>query len=90
MAKEGLMIATEVAQYLNCSISTVRRLVMKSRIPHFRLGKLVRFRRSDIDAWLSDNREGELPADPTSRHPPLSHPDQLSLFRPQMGRELEF
>ena len=90
MAKEGLMIATEVAQYLNCSISTVRRLVMKSRIPHFRLGKLVRFRRSDIDAWLSDNREGELPADATSPQHPLSHPDQLSLFRPEMGRELEF
>ncbi len=89
MAKEGLMIATEVAQYLNCSISTVRRLVMRSTIPHFRLGKLVRFSRSDIDAWMSDNREGELPAD-TSRQPPFSHPDQLSLFRPEMGRELEF
>ena len=77
MAKEGLMIATEVAQYLNCSISTVRRLVMKSTIPHFRLGKLVRFRRSDIDAWLSDNRQGELPADTTSRPLPLSHPPNV-------------
>ena len=86
MAKQGLMIATEVAQYLNCSISTVRRLVMNSKIPHFRLGKLVRFRRSDIDAWLTHQREGDHPADPTSRHLPLTHPDQLSLFDPETGR----
>ena len=89
MAKQGLMIATEVAQYLNCSISTVRRLVMNSRIPHFRLGKLVRFRRSDIDAWLSHHREGDLPADPASRQLPPPHPDQLSLFGPEMGSKLE-
>ncbi len=89
MAKQGLMIATEVAQYLNCSISTVRRLVMNSRIPHFRLGKLVRFRRSDIDAWLNHHREGDLPVDPTSRLP-LTNPDQLSLFGPETGRTLEF
>ena len=89
MAKQGLMVATDVAQYLNCSISTVRRLVMNSRIPHFRLGKLVRFRRSDIDAWLTYQREGELPANPTRQlHP--SHPDQLSLFGPEVGRDLEF
>ena len=90
MAREGLMIVTEVAQYLNCSISTVRRLVMNSGIPHFRLGKLIRFRRRDIDAWLSHHREGELPTNTTSPHLPLSHPDQLSLFGPEMGRELEF
>ena len=89
MAKQGLMIATEVAHYLNCSISTVRRLVMNSRIPHFRCGKLLRFRLIDIDAWLSHHREGNLPVDPASRLP-LTHPDQLSLFGPETGRTLEF
>ena len=88
MAKEGLMIANEVADYLNCSVSTVRRLVMKGRIPHFRLGKLVRFRRNDIDTWLTYQREGELPADASRQA--LAHPDQLSLFSTEVGRELEF
>ncbi len=90
MPKEGLMIASQVAQYLNCSVSTVRRLVLKARIPHFRLGKLVRFRRADIDAWLIYQREGELPADSSRQPPPVVHPDQLSLFRPDVGRDLEF
>lgn len=85
MPKEKLMTANEVADYLQCSLSTVRRLVMRGKIPHFRLGKLVRFRRVEIDAWLKLHHEGELPADPSRA--PAPHPDQLFLFESRSARE---
>ena len=78
MPKEKLMTAREVADYLQCSLSTVRRMVGRGGIPHFRLGKLVRFRRTDVDAWLRRLHAGELPPDPS--RPPAPHPDQLFLF----------
>ena len=87
MAKEGLITAKQVAEYLNCSVSTVRRLVVNGGIPHFRLGKLIRFRRSDIDLWLGKYREGEAPDSPKD---PRWHPDQLTLFSLDIGSEFEF
>lgn len=84
MPREGLMTAHEVGRYLNCSVTTVRRLVGRGEIPHFRLGKLVRFRRSEIDAWLLQHHEGELP--PDSAREPIVHPDQLLMFSREVGR----
>ena len=78
MAKEQMMTAGEVAAYLRCSISTVRRYASRGEIPHYRLGKLVRFRRSEIENWLALYHEGEVLAT-TKGIPP--NPDQLSLFQ---------
>ncbi len=77
MLRERLLTAPEVAAYLRCSVSTVRRLVGRGEIPHYRLGKMVRFRRREVDVWLRANSVGELPADP--RVPPVD-PAQMSLF----------
>lgn len=77
MLREGLMTAQEVATYLRCSVSTVRRFVMRGEIPHYRLGKMVRFRRREVDSWLALYREGELL--PDIRSAPVNL-DQLSLF----------
>jgi excisionase family DNA binding protein len=85
MPREGLMNVRDVSRYLRCSVSTVRRLVSKSEIPHFRLGKLVRFRRTEIDAWLAQHHEGELP--PDGSREPLIHPDQLLMFDREVGRD---
>ena len=82
MPREGLMTAVAAARYLSCSISTVRRMVGRSEIPHFRLGKLIRFRRSQIDAWLALHHKGDIPAEPARDMAP--DPDQLSLF----GRDI--
>tara|TARA_Y100000588_G_scaffold326315_1_gene360658 strand:- start:47 stop:307 length:261 start_codon:yes stop_codon:yes gene_type:complete len=80
MAREALITVQQVADYLNCSVSSVRRFVMRQQIPHYRLGKLVRFRRSEIDSWLSLHREGDLPAG----RPSDFNPDQLPLFGPEL------
>lgn len=87
MGKEMLMTARDVAEYLQCSLSTVRRMVMRGKIPHFRLGKLVRFRRGDVDAWLRLYHEGELP--PGRARPPVPHRDQLFLFDAGADRQDE-
>jgi excisionase family DNA binding protein len=83
MAKERLMTAREVASYLRCSVSTVRRMVLRGRVPHYRLGRLVRFRRSEIDAWLAVHQGGEQVLEAM---PSISNPDQLSLFGPDDDR----
>ena len=71
------MITGEVAAYLRCSPSTVRRMVRRGQIPHYRFGKLVRFRLSEIERWLALYHEGA--ALLRGRATP-SNIDQLSLF----------
>ncbi len=77
MPREPLVTANEVAEYLQCSASTIRRLAARGKIPHYRLGKIVRFRRSEVDAWLVLYRHGEVPAAPPKG---TVDPSQLSLF----------
>ncbi len=46
----------EAATYLSIPKGTLYWLVSENRIPHYRLGaRTVRFRRSDLDAWLSQH-----------------------------------
>ena len=71
------MISGEVAAYLRCSPSTVRRMVRRGQIPHYRFGKLVRFRLSEIERWLALHHEGS--ALLRGRAMP-SNINQLSLF----------
>ena len=77
MLKERLMTVQELASYLRCSVTTVRRIVARGEIPHYRLGKMVRFRRREVDAWLTAYHEGEEFPDPKQA---LLQSDQLSLF----------
>lgn len=62
MVKERLMTMQEVAEYLQCSLSTVRRWVWRGVVPHYRMGKMIRFRRAELDRWLDTYREGNWPA----------------------------
>ena len=42
----------EVAQYLNCSESSIRNLVRANMIPYFRIGKKLNFNKEAIDMWI--------------------------------------
>ncbi len=79
MVKERLMTADEVAEYLCCSVSTVRRFAARNELPHYRLGKLLRFRRSEVENWLTRRQFGA--AAHELRRGGID-PDQLSLFLP--------
>jgi excisionase family DNA binding protein len=50
---EAVVDAEEIAPMLGCSTKTVLRLAKAGEIPAVQIGKLWRFRKSAIDAWLS-------------------------------------
>lgn len=47
-----VLTSYEIAEYLNCHVTTVYRLV-KRGLPVFRLGKDLRFKFADINAWIA-------------------------------------
>jgi excisionase family DNA binding protein len=49
---EQLMTIPDVAQVTKLSVSTIRKYVFEKTIPYFRVGGNVRFRPSDIEAWI--------------------------------------
>ncbi len=51
-AAPGLMTVEQVADYLGLSTSYIRKAVHARTIPSLKIGSAVRFRRSDIDAWV--------------------------------------
>ena len=42
----------EVANYLNCSVSSIRTLVRNKNIPYFRIGSKLNFNREAVDNWI--------------------------------------
>ena len=55
--EDRLMTAEEVAAYLGYALGTVYNKVQAGEIPHKRLGRAIRFRRSEIDAWIEENAQ---------------------------------
>lgn len=52
--EDRLMTATELAAFLSCSPSAVYGLARSGRIPCVRVGGMIRFRRSDVNAILKE------------------------------------
>ena len=48
---------SEISKYLNLKPSTIYSMVEEKRIPHFRVGRLVRFKKGEIDLWMESNRK---------------------------------
>ena len=42
-----------VARYVDVSVHFVRRLVLERRIPHYKVGGLLRFDLAEVDAWMA-------------------------------------
>lgn len=55
-AIERLLTATDVAEWLSLSKHTILDMAEDGRLPSFKLGRAVRFRPSEIDAWLESCR----------------------------------
>jgi len=49
---EGFITASEAAEFLGYSIQTIYNKVNLGEIPHYKRGRTLRFRRSELDAWL--------------------------------------
>ncbi|MBN1954739.1 MAG: helix-turn-helix domain-containing protein [Anaerolineae bacterium] len=60
MAEETLMDIRQVAAYLQINEATAYNWAQRGKLPGIKLGRVWRFRREDIEAWLDENlrREG--------------------------------
>ena len=48
--------SSEIAKYLDLSLSTIYGLVSRREIPHQKRGKRLYFLKSEIDTWLAQGR----------------------------------
>lgn len=46
----------ECSDYLNISVSLIRKLVKRKEIPHNRIGIKILFSKNEIDKWIRDNQ----------------------------------
>ena len=51
---EKLLNVKDVEDRLNIRQSTLRAWIFQGKIPVVRIGRLVRFKESDLDRWLKD------------------------------------
>ena len=74
MSSDQLMDIKDVATYLRVKESTVYTWAQAGKLPAFRLGRLWRFRRRDLDDWLEKKRlqqtEDEATDHPTTNWQP--------------------
>lgn len=54
---DRLLTAKEAGEYLGYAEGTVRNKVGRGEIPHVRLGRAVRFRKSELDQWIAEETE---------------------------------
>ena len=49
----------EVASYLGVTTDTVRNWIRKTNMPAHKIGKLWRFKKSEIDEWVKSGKSAE-------------------------------
>jgi len=54
--EKAFLTVEDVSAYLNVKPSTIYSWAKVVGIPHFKLGKMLRFKRSEIDAWMEAHR----------------------------------
>ena len=57
-----LTVEAEAAEYTGLSVHTVYTMVSQRRIPHVKVGRLVKFDLSMLDAWIHKNTVMPMPA----------------------------
>lgn len=51
---DDIFTVKEVANYLHCSQSTIRKLLKNNQIPSFRVAYRIFFKKSLIDLWITN------------------------------------
>ncbi len=52
---DRLLKPAEAAEYLQCTENTLRCWVSRRRVPHVKIGRSVRFRLADLEAFVEKN-----------------------------------
>ncbi len=58
---EDILTIREVADYLKITERTLYRLVQEGKLPAFKVGNSWRFRREDLERWISEQSRGTEP-----------------------------
>ena len=58
---EDILTIRVVADYLKVTERTLYRLVQEGKLPAFKVGNSWRFRREDLERWISDQSRGTEP-----------------------------
>ena len=54
--ESGFLNATEASHYLDIKTSTLYSMVEHKEIPHYRVGRLIKFTKADLDAFMQQRR----------------------------------
>ncbi len=60
MIRDKYMTVVELSELLNVKTSTIRHLVFRGELKPVRVGRLLRFRLREIEAWLKIKTEGQI------------------------------
>jgi excisionase family DNA binding protein len=63
----GFWTVNDVAAYLNVKSSTIYGWGKTGEIPHYKIGKMVRFKKEDIETWMEKHRKEEIDTDKKAR-----------------------
>ncbi len=66
-AEKEFLNIKEVSEYLGIKKSSLYSRVEKKEIPHYRVGRLVRFKKSEIDPWMEKFKSEPLDLHPKAR-----------------------
>ena len=61
--EDGFLTIQKVSEWLHIKPATLYSKVESGDIPHYKIGRLVRFKREDIDRWMEDHRRDPSDAD---------------------------
>lgn len=57
--QKELLGTEETAEYLGISKNTLYEWIIQKKIPHFKVGRLVKFKREDLESWLKKKKMEE-------------------------------
>jgi excisionase family DNA binding protein len=60
--RDELLTPAEASRIAKCSVKAIYAWSAQRHFPRIQLGRLVRFKRSDIEAWIERNREPSVKA----------------------------
>ena len=63
----GFMRIDKAAEYLGLKKSYLYLLVERKEIPHYRVGRLIKFKQADLDAWMVGFRVADKPEGATGK-----------------------
>ena len=57
MKQMNIFNVKETAEYLNCSVSSIRKMVRNKEIAFFRIGSKINFTQESIESWIKKQQE---------------------------------